>query len=1439
VAGVIKMVMALREGLLPKTLHVDAPSSNVDWETGSVELLTEPVEWQPNGRPRRAGVSSFGASGTNAHLIVEEAPSGVESDGVGPETGDADDGGAPQWEGTAAPLPFVLSARSEAALTQRARLLAARLRARPELDLTDVAYSLATSRAALKRRAVAIASEREQLLDALDAIAAEAPSPDALSAGATSTRLAYMLVGQGAQRVGMGAGLHAAFPAYATAFDAAAELFEEELEAPLAQVVFGRHERAAELLDDTAYAQPALFAFEVALCRLLESRGLAPQLLAGHSIGEIAAAHLAGVLSLADATKLVAARGRLMSELPRGGVMIAVQASEEEATEALAGHEGAAGIAAVNGPSSIVLSGEEALVEELAAGFAEQGRRTSRLAVSHAFHSPLIEPMLEPLAEVAAGLDYSEPRIPIVSSLSGEQLTPEQATDPAYWVEQARRPVRFGAAVSGLRSLGAGIYLEVGPLPVLSGVAAECLEAEAPEEEATLIPLLREGEQEPRSLSLALGRAFAAGAAIDWQRFFADSGARTVRLPTYPFQRRRYWLDPATGGAADLAAAGQDSPDHPLLGAVLNVAGSGELLLTGRVSLQTQPWLGDHALAGTALLPGSAFVDLALRAGREADCERLEELTLQAPLVLPERGAVQLQVSVGAPPQGGGRQLSIHSRPEPGGEQGGEADWTCHARGVLSVGPVEAPEPLGAWPPPGAEPLAVEDLYDRIADTGFEYGPAFQGVVAAWSRGGDVYAELALGEDQLADAQRFGLHPALLDSAAHAGLGLVLAERGGEAEPALPFAWQDVRLYAPGAAALRVCVSLQAGSLDAYDGAGAPVASIGSVALRPVDPAQLSAASGRLPLYRVEWSEAELGLAGEVSLAEPLELASEPDEEALATARRLMGTALERIQSQLAADSDSAARLAILTRGAVSTCEGESPDPAQAALWGLVRSAQSEHPGRFLLIDTDASEASQAALPAALAQEEEPQLALREGRMLVPRLIRAEPRSEGGEGGAAPIDPESTVLISGGTSGLGALVAGHLAAEHGARHLLLVSRRGPEAPGAQELRGELEELGASVTIAACDVSDRSQLAELIDSIDREHPLGAVVHSAAVLDDGVLESLDRERLGRVFAPKAEAAWHLHELTRELDLSQFLLFSSVSGLLGGSAQANYAAANTFLDALAQARHAEGLPATALAWGGLGDPGSELTAQLSEADLARLSRLGFVPMPPAQILDLFDVARAGEEPLLAPLELNRRALRARAGEGTMSALLRGIVPAPARRETDSLAKRLAGVPEAEREAVAVELVRSHAATVLGHQSAAEVEPDRPFQELGFDSLGAVELRNRLAAATGLRLSPTLVFDYPTPAALGGYLLAQVDPGTAEVGAEPGEMELREALARVPIASLREAGLLGPLREVAGLAGEVAPDGESIEEIDSMDIDELVEQTLGREVVEEEGVA
>ncbi|MGV1080863.1 MAG: type I polyketide synthase, partial [Candidatus Nanopelagicales bacterium] len=745
VAGVIKAVLAMREGVMPKTLHVDAPSSKVDWSAGKVELLREPLEWEPNGHPRRAGVSSFGATGTNAHLILEEASVAGRDPGPGASAKDPE-----------GPLPFVLSARSPEALAASAQRLAARLREEPELAPADLAYSLATTRAQLERRAVVTCSEREQLLAALDGLArGEQPAGVATGEARPGARLAYLFTGQGSQRPGMGRDLHETHPPYTEALDAACAQIDPLIGRSLAELIFSEPgSPEAELLAHTTYAQPALFATEVALYRLLEDRGLAPDLLCGHSVGEIAAAHVAGVLSLADAAKLVCARGALMGALPEGGAMLAIEAAEEAVIASIAGREDELSLAAVNSPDACVISGGEGAIAELESHWRGEGKKTKRLEVSHAFHSPLMEPMLAEFGQLARSLAYQEPRLALVSCLDGELLRAERATDPAHWVAHAREPVRFAAAIETLRGEGATALLELGPDPVLLAMARRCLGAE--EHEPALAPLLREGRPGAQTLIGALAAAHAAGAPLDWQRFFAATGAKSVPLPTYPFQRRRYWLAPR-GASTDPAAIGQRALSHPFLAAAIEDPEGEAISFAGRVSLAQHPWLADHAVTGTVLLPGTAFLELALYTGAEAGTPAVQELTLQAPLILAE-AAVSIRVSLSAPDQGGTREIAIHSRAEGDGEAEG---WVKHAAGTLGAEQPSLPEPLGEWPPPGAEPIDPADLEARLEQAGFEYGPAFAGLEAAWRRGDELYAEVSLPEGL--QGEGFALHPALLD----------------------------------------------------------------------------------------------------------------------------------------------------------------------------------------------------------------------------------------------------------------------------------------------------------------------------------------------------------------------------------------------------------------------------------------------------------------------------------------------------------------------------------------------------------------------------------------------------------------------------------------------------------------------------------------------------
>ncbi|WP_129306066.1 type I polyketide synthase [Streptomyces sp. L2] len=1662
VAGIIKMVLSLRNEELPRTLHVDTPSSHVDWTEGAVELLTEARPWEAGERTRRAGVSSFGISGTNAHVIIEEAPA--------EEAVQADEG---------APLPvvpWIVSGKSaEAVRAQAARLLDFAT-AHPDLAPAAVGRALATGRSALPYRAGIVAADREDLLTGLETLT----HGDATAAKAGPT--AFLFTGQGSQRAGMGRELYEAFPVFAAALDKVCGALDTHLERPLKDVMF-----AGEGLDETAYTQPALFALEVALFRLLEAWGIRPEVLAGHSIGELAAAHVAGLWSLEDAAKLVAARGRLMQQLPAGGAMAAVQATEDEVRAVL---PDGTGIAAVNGPNAIVVSGPEAGVNSVVSHFTGEGRKAKKLTVSHAFHSPLMEPMLDEFEQIAAQLTYTEPALPIVSTLTGTTVSYGDLAQPSYWVRHVREAVRFADAITTLDGQGIAAFLELGPDAALTPMVAD----------ARAVPTLRRDRAEPQALVEALTRLHCAGGEVSWQAFYADTPARHIDLPTYAFQHETYWPTTAPYAASDAAGLGLTAAGHRILAGAMELPDSEGILFTGRLSLATHPWLAEHAVNGTVIVPGAALVEIAVRAGDQIGRGTVRDLTLHAPLVLDERGGVALRVAVrlgeGAEPA-----VTVHSRPE------GEDDWTLHAEGSLSAEAV-TPADLGtAWPPAGAEPVDTTGLYDDLAGIGLQYGPLFQGVTAAWrTADGAVHAEVALPEGT--DTHGYGIHPALLDASLHT-IGLLVSGESDTGGARLPFSWSDFALYAAGASALRVRVAGEGSGyrIDLADPSGAPVATVGALALRALPTAPTGAARGHDSLYRLDWQKTAPAQPGTTSVScrvigpDPLQLVdlitetggrhtqgTDDAELTFATfvtagfePRDAVHRALDVVQEWLAGDRPEGARLVLVTSGAVAAAPGDRvPDPAAAAVVGLARSAQSEHPGRIVLVDLDTSAESADALLPTLTGSDEPQFALRSGQLLAPRLVRnvgselslpggdapwrldftptgtldslyvadfpeaAEPLAEGqirvairaagvnfrdvmnvlgmypgdagrlgleaagvvvevgpgvdrftvgdrvmglfsgafgplsvvdhrlvsampstwtfaeaaaapvvyltayyalvdlaglsagesilvhaaaggvgtaavqlarhlgaevygtaspakwaavralgvdedriansrtlefeqhfleatdGQGmdvvldslarefvdaslrllprggrfvemgktdirdadevaaahpgvtykafdvmdagpdrimdmygalldlfesGAlrplpvtawdvreapealrvmgqarhtgklvltvpAPLNPEGTVLVTGATGALGGLLARHLVTEHGARHLLLASRRGDRAPGAGELISAINQLGATAELIACDTADRDAVSAALAAVPEAHPLTAVVHVAGVLDDGVLDSMTPERLDKVLAPKADAARHLHELTRLADLSAFVLFSSAAGTFGNAGQANYAAANAYLDSLAAHRRAQGLPGLSLGWGLWAAEGGGMADSLDEAERARMARSGSAAFTGEEGLALYDTALALPHAALVPIHLD---LPASAAPEEVPALLRALVRTPARRTARAagkaagggeLAARLAPLGAGEQHALLLDVVRTHAAAVLGHSNPEAVDVTQAFKDLGFDSLTGVEFRNRLAAACGLRLPATLVFDYPAPEALAGYL-------------------------------------------------------------------------------------
>nr|WP_245730657.1 type I polyketide synthase [Micromonospora pallida] len=1704
----------MRHGLVPATLHVDAPSPHIDWTAGAVALVTEAQPWPETGRPRRAAVSSFGMSGTNAHVIVEQAEEFADPRDLSGATGLA----------ASDTTVWPLSARSKTALVNQAARLARYVREHGNVDSAVVGWSLATTRTVFDQRAAVVGSRVEDLLSGLDAIAAGLPAGNVVAGTASSSSAGPVFVfpGQGAQSAGMASGLVGRVPVFDAKLAECQRALAPFLDVDLVSVLTGDDE---SWLDRVEVVQPVLWAVGVALAAVWEHVGVSPAVVIGHSQGEIGAACVAGILSLEDAAKTVALRSRALAVLRGTGAMASVDLSAGAVAERLSAFPGV-GVAAVNGPSTVVVSGPPQPVEDLVAACQADGIRARLIPVDYASHSSAVQEVAEQLRTDLADIRPQQGHLRLVSTLTGQWVEPE-SMGAGYWYENLRQTVLFDPAVRVAVEAGHSTFVEISPHPVLTMPVAAILDDVGVTGHS--LGTLRRGEDDPTRLLTSLATAYTIGLPVDLKRTLTET--ETVSLPTYAFDRNRYWLVPPAHRVRDVGSAGLQDAGHPLLSAAIPVADDQTVVLTGRLSVRTHPWLADHAVGGAMIVPGTALVDMVVRAGDEVDAGQIGDLTLISPLVLAPAGAVQVQVRVGAAGGTGERAVTVHSRPE----DDGDAEWTRHAEGLLLPQLPAPPVVAGEWPPADAVEVDIDldAWYARMSGGGLDYGPAFQGLRRVWRGADEVYAEVALPDEVAADASRFGLHPALFDAALQAsGVTALLGDGDTAGTGWMPFAFRSVGLHAHGATRLRVRLRPLGPDTVAViltDTAGQPVATVESLTFRPVAAGRTdeAAALRRTSLFHLDWTPlaspeaspdtvrwALLG-TDTLGLADALTAAGQPvtvhaDLAALVTDIERSGDvpdvvveqradvdparageaahdaardALALVQAWLAEARLERSRLVLHTVGAVGVAPGEAPrDLARAALWGLVRSAQSEHPGRFTLLDTDASAVSRAAVPAAVASGE-PQLAVRDGAVLAPRLVRARdagvlplpgddvpwrldvtekgtlenlallpcpevtgtlpagqirvamrasglnfrdvvltlgmvPDQEvlGNEGAGVVLDvgpgvtdvapgdrvmglfsgsfssiavtdhrlvtripdgwsyaeaaavpvvfltawyglvelarlgagesvlvhaaaggvgmaavqiarhlgaevygtaspgkwpalcangfddariassrtldfvdefrdrtggrgvdvvlnalsgefvdaslrllapggrfvemgktdkrdpqrvaadhpgvsyqvfdlieagqdriggmlaelmplfatgalrplprrdwdvrraPEAfrflsqarhvgklalsipqvprldgTVLVTGATGTLGALLCRHLVTAHDARQLLLVSRRGPDAEGADVLLGDLKALGADVSIVAADLADPEAVADVLSMVDRRHPLRAVVHAAGVLDDGTVESLTPDRLDAVLRPKVDAAWNLHRATLDRELTAFVLFSAAAGVFGGPGQGNYAAGNAFLDALAEHRRALGLPAVSLAWGRWAQA-SGMTGHLDAADIRRLDRGGMAALSNDEALALFDAAWRSERAVLLPAKISTGVA---APGAPVHPLLAGLVRAAGRRtavgettDRQAYAEMIRGLSEDKRVRALRDLVLSHVAVVLGHGDPSTVDPTRAFRELGFDSLTAVELRNRLGASTGLRLPATLVFDNPTPTALATHLAGQFGP-------------------------------------------------------------------------------
>ncbi|MGQ4375226.1 SDR family NAD(P)-dependent oxidoreductase [Streptomyces sp. SAS_267] len=1313
---------------------------------------------------------------------------------------------------TGQPALFPLSARTPSALRGQAARLLDTLAARPRPALSDVAGTLTHHRTHFEHRAVVRAGDHDELLTALRGLAEGKPDPDLVvgpQQGLPPGKLAFVFPGQGAQWSGMARELLDHSPVFADELDRCDAALRPFTEWSVAGVLRG--DEGAPSLERVDVVQPVLFAVMVSLAAVWRARGVRPDAVIGHSQGEVAAACVAGALSLNDAAAVVALRSQALTELSGTGTMAVVALPYTEVEARLADLGGRVSVAAVNSGRSTVIAGDVEPLEALLADLDREQVFVRRLDVDYASHSARVEPLRATILDELDGVAASPSTVAWYSTVTGEPVTQELEAD--YWYTNLREPVRFAPAVERMVADGYRHFVELSPHPSLV-TAVRTVAEDHGHDDLVAVGSLRRDEDGPACLDRAAAELHVHGRRIDWRRVVPDG--ETAELPTYAWDPQSYWID-SEAGSRPVASGLFDRAAHPLLGVQLRSADETRWTFRNEWSPATADWLADHAVFGRTVVSGTTMMELcraALAVARPELPGDVTDLLLLAPLVLPRTGTVEVSVEVTTTEDA--PEVTVHSRP-----RGPEAPgWTLHATASVS-----APAPATSAPPPvwpeSAESVWGARTYERLAALGLGYGPSFQGVRSAGmtTADGELLARLSLPAVARGSADPYPVHPALLDAALHVAAGL----DAFDGQVLLPVAVGRCVLPPGGASDLTALVRRTGGSatdlaLDVtlWDADGLPAGRLEDVRLRAADPADLNGASENdRHLYEVAWTavtepptpapQAVWALHGDRSDPEVAatlrglaaagvqvrETGADivvrfwprpaSDAEPAAAAQEVAATALAELRALIALTDDLApARTVWVTRGAVATgAQDAVPGLAQSVLWGLARSARAEHPHLGLtLLDLGGADPADA-LPTAVAHSGEPELALREGSLLVPRLMRARaatplgippvtaahesPRRGNASNTPADLDvagrrtlvpTDGTVLITGGLGAVGRQIA-RLLAEHGVPRLLLISRQGSADPRAAEVTAELTSLGTEVELAECDVTDAAALAGVLAQVGDALPLRGVVHCAGLLDDGVVAELTPERLARVLRPKVDGAAHLHRLTADTPLDLFLLISSAAGVLGNPGQGNYAAANVFLDQLVYHRRALGLPGVSVSFGAWA--GAGLAAE--HADLDRMARLGHRALTPDQGRELVELAlrRGAPHLIAASLDLPRLRAATAATDDGPAALWRSLLPAPrtGRDGGVGLADRLARLPEADRAARVLALVREEASRALGLPSAESVRPDQPLRELGMDSVTAVELRNRIGTRIGARLPATLLFDHPTAVRLSAHLL------------------------------------------------------------------------------------
>jgi acyl transferase domain-containing protein/acyl carrier protein len=1443
VAGLIKVVLALQHREVPGNLHVGDRNPHINWAAYPIDVPTRLTPWRTGDQLPVGGVSSFGFSGSNAHVVVQAAPPPPDAES--------------RPEVVSRPVHVLaLSAKSHVSLQRLVADYAACLQGHPGVDFGDVCFTANTGRSHMTHRFAVTAARSEEAHDQL-ARAIRAGVPSGCEVRRERDSLGFLFTGQGSQYPSMGSRLYKSQPTFRAAIDRCDALLQSVAGVSLHKMLFADD---AAKLDQTAQTQPALFAFEYALAELWRSWGVRPSFVLGHSVGELVAACVAGVFQLEDGLRLVSARGRLMQELPAGGQMAAISAGVEEVHSLLRECEGAVSIAAINGPENTVISGRGQDLEKVLEACRRQSIRCRSLRVSHAFHSALLDPMLDAFEQVAAGVSYAQPRIQVISNLTGGPVD-EEMCHPGYWRAHARQAVRFADGVRALYEHGCRVFLEIGPSPVLTGMAKQVVTAE----DACWIPTLKQGRDDWQQTADAAVALYMAGQEIDWRAFDAPYGRQRIALPTYPFERQRHWFKAAAGSAARLSERGAGEPGHALLGRRI-VSPLSELQFESTISSTKPAYLAGHVVFGRTIMPASVCVEAALAAGRELAPERqaaLEDVSYPEPIVFAEGEVCRLH--------------TVLKRDEDDvvtfrvfGAAAGEGETVPVSWRILATGRLcwydetlgregETRNTLEGARRRCDRPVDVGEYYRSLAEAGGEYAGAFRALEVLSTAEHEAIGLARLAPAESHDAAAYLVHPVLLDActqvlgAAVSGFGAADAAH----DTYLPFGFERFQLWKPGLSSMwsRVAVRPRAGlegrslvaDIDLWTEAGEPAGRVDGVVLERVEASALRDSSDRRAvrewLYHERWESAPSAAtaaheirnwvivgSGEslgARLAERLR--ADGDDVVTATPPRPAapvaaeqptdsGDAFERsIAQAVALPSPSGWGIVYLARmgeaaagdegrRAASACfaplrvvqaaaratgsvrvwfvtdraqpvNGEDGPGGleQAPILGFARSAGLEYP--FLGcdridIDGEGDVDCIAHLVQALREhgDGEDEVAWRADGRLVRRLARVAPVGPS----VAPLcSADATYLVTGAFGGLGPIIARWLVSR-GARYLLLVSRQ--DHPDVSvPLLEDIRRQGVRVRVDRCDLGDPAQVAQMLEGARGEFPpLRGIVHAAGATEDGLLADLPWPSFERVGSPKIRGAWNLHDLTAGQSLDFFVLFSSAASLVGSAGQANYAAANAFLDALARRRRNAGLAGVSINWGPWGDVG--MATSVAHAHRRRWVDHGVNFIGESRGLEALGVILSRSEAQILVLPIDWR----RAGSVTarpLFAAVRPATPAEDRASTSGhqplVRKALLALGGQARREAATEYVRGVAASALG-LPASELDPRRPLTDLGFDSLMALELKNGIAKDLDVTISLARFVDGASVEDCAALLCSSLDGASARaIGAEASPRE------------------------------------------------------------------